>query len=159
MKNCIQLVSPWAGRLILRLTICCLSLQAVTASIPFAWLFRAVEAHFPLAEEVGFEPTRQSPDLPVFKTGPFSQLGYSSIYSIQDWDSSYDLVTPVSPMSMLYRTRHEILLTFTLKLFLPLIQYTFIYYIFKISLIANFQNNKLMFHKKSKLKIIKKKLF
>lgn len=62
-------------------------------------------------------------------------------------------------MSMLYRTRHEILLTFALKLFLLLIQYTFIYYIFKISLIANFQNNKLMFRKTSKLKIIKKKLF
>ena len=114
----------------------------------------------PLAEEVGFEPTRRLPDLPVFKTGPFSQLGYSSIlYSIQDWDSSYDLVTLVSPMSMLYRTCHEILLTFALKLFLPLIQYTFIYYIFKISLIANFQNNKLMFRKRFNSRIIKKNCF
>ena len=31
-----------------------------------------------LAEEKGFEPLRRFPDLPVFKTGPFNQLGYSS---------------------------------------------------------------------------------
>ena len=28
-----------------------------------------------MAEELGFEPRRQFPDLPVFKTGPFSHLG------------------------------------------------------------------------------------
>ena len=36
-----------------------------------------------MAEEVGFEPTRRSHDLPVFKTGPFNQLGYSSICFLQ----------------------------------------------------------------------------
>ena len=28
-----------------------------------------------MAEELGFEPRRRFPDLPVFKTGPFSHLG------------------------------------------------------------------------------------
>ena len=28
-----------------------------------------------MAEEQGFEPWRRFPDLPVFKTGPFSRLG------------------------------------------------------------------------------------
>ena len=28
-----------------------------------------------MAEEQGFEPWRQFPDLPVFKTGPFNRLG------------------------------------------------------------------------------------
>jgi hypothetical protein len=28
-----------------------------------------------MAEELGFEPRRQLPDLPVFKTGPFNRLG------------------------------------------------------------------------------------
>ena len=28
-----------------------------------------------MAEELGFEPRRQFPDLPVFKTGPFNHLG------------------------------------------------------------------------------------
>ena len=28
-----------------------------------------------MAEELGFEPRRQLPDLPVFKTGPFNHLG------------------------------------------------------------------------------------
>ena len=36
----------------------------------------AIELPTPyMAEEVGFEPTRQSLDLPVFKTSPFSRLG------------------------------------------------------------------------------------
>ena len=28
-----------------------------------------------MAEELGFEPRRRFPDLPVFKTGPFNHLG------------------------------------------------------------------------------------
>ena len=34
-----------------------------------------------MAEELGFEPRRQFPDLPVFKTGPFNHLGIPPKYS------------------------------------------------------------------------------
>ena len=34
-----------------------------------------------MAEELGFEPRRQFPDLPVFKTGTFNHLGIPPKYS------------------------------------------------------------------------------
>ena len=37
-----------------------------------------------MAEELGFEPRRQFPDLPVFKTGPFSHLGTSPYKIVVD---------------------------------------------------------------------------
>ena len=44
------------------------------------WARRATRLLYPaifnsMAEELGFEPRRQFPDLPVFKTGPFNHLG------------------------------------------------------------------------------------
>ena len=51
------------------------------------WARRATELLHPaiskMAEEKGFEPLRRLHDLPVFKTGPFNQLGYSSIWCLR----------------------------------------------------------------------------
>ena len=37
-----------------------------------------IELHLQMAQKLGFEPRRRFPDLPVFKTGPFSHLGTSA---------------------------------------------------------------------------------
>ena len=37
-----------------------------------------------MAEEEGFEPPHQFPDLPVFKTGPFNHLGIPPLYVMVD---------------------------------------------------------------------------
>ena len=40
---------------------------------------------YELAEELGFEPRRRFPDLPVFKTGPFSHLGIPPEVRFKKW--------------------------------------------------------------------------
>lgn len=59
-------------------------------------------ASYFMAEGVGFEPTRQSPDLSVFKTEPFSRLGIPPNFS----KPIFDLSCPRRPESALKNARH-----------------------------------------------------
>ena len=54
-----------------------------------------------MAEKEGFEPPRQLPDLPVFKTGPFSHLGISPHVSLAV-DTSIIIAYKISLYNIFY---------------------------------------------------------